>query len=249
MIEQRTLELIHAELDGELDAAERLELQQRIDADPEAGAMQAQLAKMAHALGRLPPVAPPAGLQQQILQATRPSAKVLPFRERRQQFVRYAMALAAGMIIATVGIGFSGGSHLALDSDQLVGTIGGRSDAPAAPTSQVALQAPGLTGSVGLAQVDGRWQLVFDLSSDQPVTVTAAYADAAFRLGGYTQQDPGVGLFSATPGRVDFVNQGTQHLALFLQPGAGGPVRISFAGQGRLPSEAVLEVPAQGQAP
>lgn len=248
MIEQRILELIHADLDGELDAAARSELQQALHADPEAQALHAQLAKMAGALGRMPPVAPPAGLQQQILQATRPSAKVLPFRERRQQFVRYAMALAAGMIIATVGIGFSGGSRLGLDPDQLVGTIGGRDDAPAAPASKIALQAPGLTGTVGLGEVDGRWQLVFDLSSEQPVTVTAAYADAAFRLGGYTQQDPGVGSFSATPGRIDFVNQGTQHLALFLEPGAGGRVRISFAGQGTLPAEAVLDVPAQGQA-
>jgi hypothetical protein len=248
MIEARTLELIHADLDGELDADARAELQRRLDADPQARAQHGQLLKMAGALGRMAPETPPAELEQQILQALRPAAKVLPFRERRVQFVRYAMALAAGMIIAAVGIGFAGGSRTAFDPNELVGTMGGPASAPPIAASVVKLQAPELGGSVGLSQAGGRWLLVFDLDSEQPVKVTAAYSDAAFRLNGYAQGDSGVGEFRSSPGRVEFVNQGSQRLALFLEPGAGGPVRISFEGQGRVLQEAVLDVPRQEQA-
>lgn len=247
MIEQRTLDLIHAELDGELHVGDLAELQLRLESDPEARAMRDHLGAIAGALGRMPPVAPPAGLQEQILQATRPAAKVLPFRNRRTQFVRYTMALAAGVALAAVGIQFSGNSGYSLEADQLVGTIGGQASAPGQAVSEVALQAADLKGSVGLTPDAGRWQLVFELASRQPVTVTAAYAEAAFRLNGYSGGDPAAAAISATPGHIEFVNQGEQRLVLFLEPGAGGPVRISFEGQGKLLQEAVLDVP--GQAP
>ena len=245
MIEQRTLDLIHAELDGELHVGDLAELQRRLEADPEAQAMSDHLGKISGALARMTPVAPPAGLQQQILQATRPAAKVLPFRDRRVQFVRYTMALAAGIAIAVVGIQFTGSSGPGLDADQLVGTIGGKAGATQPSGAEVTLQAPDLKGSVGLSSDDGRWALVFDTASEQPVKVTAAYAEAAFRLKGYAPDGPGAGAVSATPGLIEFVNQGSQRRVLFLEPGAGGAVRISFEGQGKLLQEAVLDVPAQ----
>lgn len=247
MIEQRTLDLIHAELDGELHVGDLAELQLRLESDPEARAMREHLGAIAGALGRMPSVAPPAGLQDQILQATRPSADLLPFRNRRTQFVRYTMALAAGLALAAVGIQFSGNSGAGMDADQLVGTIGGQASAPDQAVAEVALQAADLQGSVGLSPDDGRWRLVFELASKQPVTVTAAYAEAAFRLNGHAGGGSGAEAIKATPGHIEFVNQGEQRLVLFLEPGAGGPVRISFEGQGKLLQEAVLDVP--GQAP
>ena len=245
MIEQRTLDLIHAELDGELHVGDLAELQLRLESDPEARAMREHLVTIAGALGRMPPVAPPAGLQEQILRATRPAANVLPFRSRRTHFVRYTMALAAGVAIAAVGIQFSGNSLTGLDTGQLVGTIGGQAGTPDPALAEVALQAADLTGSVGLSPDEGRWQLVFELASRQPVTVTAAYAEAAFRLDGIAGGDSGAGAVKATPGHIEFVNRGEQRLVLFLEPGAGGPVRISFEGQGKLLQEAVLDVPGQ----
>ena len=245
MIDERTLELIHAELDAEIDAGDLAELQRRLASDPEASAMREHLAKVAGALGRMPPVMPPAGLQQQILQATRPTAKVVPFPDRRVRFVRYTMALAAGTIIAAVGIGFTGASRVGFDSGQLVGTMGRPAAEPVSTGAEIKLQAPDLKGSVALSPVDGRLLLLFNLASEQPVKVTAAYAEAAFRLQQQAPSDSGVGAYRATPGHIEFVNQGTQRLALMLDPEAGGPVRISFEGQGRVLQEAVLDVPAQ----
>jgi anti-sigma factor RsiW len=245
MIEQRTLELINADLDGELDAGERAELQRRLDSDPEARNMSEQLARIAGSLGRLQPEAPPAGLQGQILQAIQPTAKVLPFRSRTPQYVRYTMALAAGIAIAVVGIQFSGMSGASLEADQVVGTIGRQAVTPSPMVSQIALQAAGLKGSVGLSPDQGGWQLVFDIASDQPVTVTATYADTAFSLNAYAPENAGAGTVSATPGRIQFVSKGAQRQVLVLAPGAGGLVRITIEGQGTLLQEAVLAVPGQ----
>ncbi len=223
MIEQRTLDLINAEIDGELHVGDLAELQARLDADPEARAMREQLARIAGSLGRMATVAPPADLQEQILRVTHPVARVLPFRDRRTQFVRYTMALAAGIALVAVGIQFSGSSGPALDAGQLVGTIGGNAAAPEPMVAEIALRASGLQGSVGLSPGDDGWLLVFDLASEQPVKVRA------------------------TPGGIEFMSQGTQRRALALAPGVEGPVRISFEGQGKLLQEAVLDVP--GQAP
>jgi len=219
MIEQRTLDLIHAELDGELHVGDLAELQRRLEIDPEARAMHEQLARMAGSLGRLAPEAPPADLQQRILEATRPVAKVLPFRDRRAQFVRYTMALAAGIAIAAVGIRFAGTSGPGLEADQLVGTMGWKAVEPETMVSEIALRASGLKGSVGLSPGEDGWLLVFDLASEQPVKV------------------------STMPGGIEFMSQGAHRRVLALAPGVEGPLRISFEGQGKLLQEAVVEVP------
>ena len=63
-IDPRTLELIHAELDDELDAAGRAELAARLAANPQARLQRDQWQRMAYSLARLAPVEPPAGLHQ-----------------------------------------------------------------------------------------------------------------------------------------------------------------------------------------
>jgi RNA polymerase sigma factor (sigma-70 family) len=60
-IDPRTLELIHAELDDELDPAAREELFARLAADAEAREARDQMQRMAQSLARLAPVEPPVG--------------------------------------------------------------------------------------------------------------------------------------------------------------------------------------------
>ena len=129
----------------------------------------------------------------------------------------------------------------------VVATMGREANSPAPASSRVELQTPELNGTVQLSRAGERWLLVFDLDSGQPVTVSASYPDAAFRLTGYAQGDSGVASFAATPGRIAFENRGTQRLALFLQPGSGGPVRLRFEGGGKLLQEALIAVPASHQ--
>jgi hypothetical protein len=244
MIDPLLLELINLQLDGELDADDRAELQRGLESDPEALAMSEQLNRIADSLGRMAPESPPVGLHERIVKAVQPKATVLPFRERRtRQYVRYTMALAAGIAIAAVGLQFSGSSIPGLQTDQLVGTIGGQANVSGPVFAEVAVQAPGLTGSVGITPDNGRWLLVVNIASEQPVTVMASHADAAFGLKAYALENSSTGAMSTTPGRIEFVSQGAQRQVLVLAPDAGGPIRIRFEAQGKLLQEAVLDVP------
>lgn len=244
--DERTLELIHAELDGELAGATQIELDQRLEADPQARALRDQLGRMAGSLGRMESVVPPE-LHLQLLQATRPRARIISSRERRAQIARYGLALAAGMVFAVVGLTLTERSRSSFDPRELAGTMGREAAHPLAAVASRQLQGNQLSGSVALSPAEGHWLLVFDLSSRAPVAVSATYEDAAFRLNGYAQGDAGVSSFSASPGRVGFVNQGEQRLALFLEPGSGGPVKLRFESAGRLLDQAVLQVPGKGR--
>ena len=247
MVDERTLELIHAELDGELDADDRTDLLRRLEADPDARALREQLGRIAGALGCMAPVSQPVELHQQLLQVTRRSARVISFRERRAQIVRYGLAMAAGMAFAVIGLSLTESGRPTFDPHELAGTMGRQAARPAGAVATQRVAAAELNGSIALSPAADRWLLLFDLDSGQPVTVRVTYDAAAFRLNGHAQADSGVSSFSATPGRVGFVNQGAQRLVLFLEPGTGGPVRVRFEGAGKLLEEAVLEVPGKGR--
>lgn len=249
MTDERTLELIHAGLDGELAASDRSDLLRRLEADPDAYALHQQLGQIAGALSRLPLMAQPPELHQRVLQATRRSAHVISSRERRAQIVRYGLAMAAGMVLAVVGLSLTETGRPTFDPIELAGTMGRQATHPTKAVATRQVVAPDLNGSIALSPAAGRWLLIFDLDSAQPVTVSATYEAAAFRLNGLAQVDSGVSSFTATPGRFGFVIQGAQRLVLFLDPDAGGPVRVSFKSAGNVVEEAVIDIPGKGRVP
>lgn len=251
MIDERTLELIHAELDDELDAEGRAELRERLQASPEATALRAEMLRMSDALGRVPVIAPPPALHAQLLRPLRgDSAKVIPFPSRQAQIIRYSLAFAAGMLLAMVGLSVLEHPRSAFDPGQLVGTMGRElAEPPGQVLAQARLDLPEVAGEVSLRPAEGQWLLLFDLDSAQPVEVSAAYDEAAFRLSGYAQGDTGVASFSAEPGRVGFTNAGAQRLALFLQPRSGGPIRVRLVQSGRVLRETTLDPSAAGSRP
>lgn len=246
MVDERTLELIHAEIDGELDAIGRAELERRLQGAPEARALRDELGRISGSLDRLPEITPPDDLSARILSATpRPTATVVPFPRRATPIVRYSLAFAAGLMVAAIGWSTIQNERPTFDPNQLVGTMGRQAQHPAgAAVATVLAATPEIRGTVTLRPADGAWLLLFDLDSAQPVTVSAAYGPRSFRLAGYAQGDSGVASFNAAPGRIGFVNQGAQRLALFLQPQAGGPVRVRFEASGRVLQDAAIEVPA-----
>ncbi len=244
-IDPRTLELIHAELDGELDAIARAELEQRLESDPLARVQREQLQRMSASLARLPVVEPPAGLRQR-WSGPRPvaSAAVKPSSVARisaqRRWIRPAIGLAAGALAVAIALQWSGVANIEQDTRQMVGTLGG---APVTGAQSVDLRAEGLTGSVALAPASAGWDLMFKLDSAGPVAVSATYEPAALRLMGY---EGGSGQpVSASPGKIAFASSGEQHLNLHLQPEEGGQVRIRIQGQEGAVQDLAIAVPAK----
>ena len=69
---ERSLELIHGEIDGRISAREQEELRALLDADPKLREIRSELQKLAQSLGQVQPLDPPAGLRARILNAIRP---------------------------------------------------------------------------------------------------------------------------------------------------------------------------------
>ena len=243
-IDPRTLELIHAELDDELDSAGRAELAARLSADPQARIQREQLHRMAHSLARLAPVEPPVGLRQRWQPQNPVTPLASPRRLPRSRWVGRGLAIAAATLAVALGLSQTDIGRQAMDSSQVVGTIGGSPAVGAQPAHVLPLQAEGLSGTVALQAGEAGWDLVFDLNTVDPISVSATYDPTALRLEGYARAGSGDRSFNASPGKVEFVNQGTQHLSLHLHPGEGGQVRIRFEGQEGTLQDLAITIPA-----
>lgn len=239
-VDPRTLELIQAELDGELDAAGQAELSARLADDAEARVQREQLQRMAQTLSQLAPVEPPAGLSQRWQSARAVAPVTLRQPARRRWIGRGGLAMAAATLLCALALGLSDMGRQQLDSRDLVGTLG--PDAGAGRTVPVELD--GVRGSIALASGASGWDLVFDLDSAEPVAVSANYDPAALRWDGYSHTGAGDVAVDASPGKIAFVNQGVQHLVLHLRPGTGGQVLIRFQDQSGSAQELAISVPA-----
>ena len=85
MIEDRHIELINAELDGELTTAERAELSRLLLANPEARALRVELSRLSGALEQLESVAPPSELATSVLSSLSMRRSSAPACEARRR--------------------------------------------------------------------------------------------------------------------------------------------------------------------
>jgi len=196
------LALIHAEIDGELDAHQRGELARRLLADPEVRTLREDLRRLCAALDAVADVEPPPRLRESILAALPQST---PIRERSRwptPRIRYAavilLVLAAGTVVYETVHG------LKPSTSEVVGTIG-----PAGETTildAVRLDRGRVTGRVSLYRDRTGLGLKFELSASAPVDVLIAGDGRTLRVEGVGRQDkpaqgkPGGALTVGLPG-------------------------------------------------
>jgi anti-sigma factor RsiW len=172
------LELIHAEMDGELDPAQRAELARRLLADPETRALREDLRRLCTALDGLAQTEPPAQLRQSILAALpRPSPKRrgLPASAWRYAAV-IAGVLAAGGILTEMLRGPTP------DTSEVAGTL---ALAPAATlVDSVRLESGSVSGSVSLYRDRAALALKFEVTAVAPLAVVIASEGHTIRVTG-----------------------------------------------------------------
>ena len=104
MIDERIQSLIHQDVDGELDAGAREELQRVLEHSPEARAYRADVQALSEFLRRVPEHEPPAGMRPGIVGAVRLPRRAGSMRgsgfTRLPGFLRYGFAGAAGLVLA-----------------------------------------------------------------------------------------------------------------------------------------------------
>ncbi len=234
MLDEKTIELIQADVDGELPAQYRAELSRCLLANPEARALRDELERLCRVLARVPAADPPAGLRASILSASGLPAGAGGLRRFRAPagLFRLAAAFAGGLIAGGLVLQAAVDGRPGLDISQVAGTMVSQDPvATSAPVDTLEVSLEPVSGAVSLFRSPGMRVVEFDLSARQPVEVVVTYdGGRQARFSGFGQ-----------PGAA-----GTQRYALVLDgPGqAGSPVGLRFYASGTLIHEDALAVPA-----
>lgn len=225
MLEQRTLELINAEIDGALRADEKAELDAILESSAEARAMKAELQKLSNLMGSLPEQMPPEQLTGQILAQVRLPNNRPAFSLRALmaslQPARVGLAFAAGLLV-TVGVyELSPGHRADVDPARVVGTMVLNPEAQDFDQADsVAISGSGVSGTVTLSAVGKLQVLSFDLESTDATEIAISLSEAGLSFGGIAHvAASGVttdGSYEVSGGTLRVVNQGHQAFSVFL---------------------------------
>ena len=230
-IDPHIVELINADIDGEISAAEKQELDALLADNPEAQAMRAELSGLAASLDALPDLNPPPHLRHTIM-ASAPNTRQERGGMLQALFAapafRYAATFAAGAILTLSLVSSDRASDRAFnDVTGLVGTIS--AEVPAGPGIQTTeITQPEVAGRVSLRSSGEILIVDFDLVSRGPVDIVASYADQSVWFNGFAQlESPGAAI-SAESGRVTMQIDGKRRYALFLRNGGDRDIEINL---------------------
>ena len=223
MIQERHVELIHAELDGELTSEQRAELSRVLLANPEARALRDQLARLFGAVARLELTDPPPELSGSVLSAL--GAKLRPgaaHSARRTWYTapafRYAAVFVGGLLASAVLLAPGARHSAGPDVSELVGTIGGHGAAGRGSTiDRVTLDLTQVSGAVNSYQLDDQLVVELDLTAREPIELVATHAGQTVHFSLGSRPD-------ATPERVIWLPAG--------KPQAGPDVELKVYGGG-----------------
>jgi hypothetical protein len=205
---ERGIELVHAEIDGELHGMEKAELGRLLLADPSLRVMRQELRGTCAAIDAVPLEEPPPGLHQSVMEslpASQPECAdrdVHPVRRRLSgPTLRYAAAFAGGLLVSALAFQFGVRPEL-LDPRELSGTIA----AVTADPSRLELHLDEVSGTVRLEGPAAAPVVVAELAASRPVQVIARLGGEQLRLEGFVaaQQGGRQGLraaFATRPGR------------------------------------------------
>jgi hypothetical protein len=235
MIEDRHIELIHAELDGELTSEQRAELSRVLLANPEARALRDELNRLFGALAQLEDAAPPRELHASVLNAI--DAQMRPAQSVRRSWYtgpafRYAAVFVGGLLASVILLGPGARQADGPDVSELVGTIGGQHAAGrGAPIDRVKLDLAQVSGAVNSYQLEGQLVVELDLKASEPIEVVATHGGQTVHFSLGSRPD-------AVPERVIWLPTG--------KPQAEPAVQIEVYGGGKLLHRDSLRAPRGG---
>jgi hypothetical protein len=181
--EPRQLALIHAEIDGELNAEQRAELARYLLADPEVRAVRDDLRRLCTALEGLAPVEPPERLRESIL-----AALPQPSRQQHHSFAprwRYAAAIAGLLAVGVVAVMNLKGPQTA--TTDATGTMASVHTSTVLDT--VRLDHGPVSGRVSLYRDPKGLSLEIELSANAPVDVLISSNGRLLRVNGLGNPD------------------------------------------------------------
>jgi anti-sigma factor RsiW len=169
LMNDRTIELINAEIDGVLTGPDRAELNRLLLADPAIRELRGQLRQTCAALDAIAPADVPSDLHVSIMAALPGNPghfdELAHTGRYGKPVLRYAAAFAGGLLVSALAFHFSGTGSPGLGTHELAGTL--------APASVHTVR-------IDLPQVKG--QVALDGSAEAPLVVTRLAATAPVQL-------------------------------------------------------------------
>ena len=197
MTDQRTLELVGAAADGELNTSEIAELEQLLESSAEARKFQAELAEMDSLLGAVPAMEPPDSLHTQIVNCI-----TLPQKKADTSFLgwlrspwfmpalRYGLATAAGLLLAASFYESQSMFPSNSDFDDLVGTMApNRVVAEADIVDTFDFRSDGLKSLVQLQRRNNDLYLDIQIDADAALDISVDMSSTGVRPGALAQLD------------------------------------------------------------
>ena len=246
-IEPKYFELIQAEIDGEIDAAGKAELETFLADSEEGRAVYEELETLCRSLDGMPSLDPPPHLRHVLLNQAPVKAAPRPAPGLLQR-------LFSGPLLGYVGV-FAAGVTLTLalvDSDQiskgafddvtgLVGTIAD-SDFIVPEHGTISVDESEVAGTVTLRSTGPILIVDFDLSAKQPVKIVAGYSDRTIWFNGFAQLESTGTSIAAETGAVTVEMDGKRRYAVYLNnPGIRpATIDLQFMANGEVIHEAQL---------
>ena len=221
MLSEREIYLINADIDGELGAGEKDELDAILESSLEARAMRSELQRLANLLDAVPAAQPPPKLAGRILDTLAPEPKrarflmdlLTPFRP-----VPVGLAFAAGLLLSISMYHGEDSAVRITDTENLTGTMLARPGEPGTPLDSFVLREPGLSGVVALRSGQDEWVLEIDLESTGPTEITIALESAGLGFGGISVAKPKsaemAGFYEFANGTLRVVSESMQTLSV-----------------------------------
>ena len=252
-IDQKHIDLINADIDGEIGGAEKAELESYLEQNAEGRALQAELLAFCASLENLEAEDPPPHMRHVIMNSVAPERTTKPgvpgFLRTliATPAVTYAVTFAAGVFLTLSLVNSSQISSRAFDDmTGLVGTVAEPIDAETAAV--VAVDKSNIAGTVSLRSTGSILILDFDLVAVDPIQIEADYSDRTIWFNGFAQLESSGTTVSAESGHVTLGMEGKRRYAVYLQNEGDRKttVNLRFKADGEVVHEASLEyVPAR----
>ena len=249
-IDPRTTELVNADIDGELSADERAELDELLADDREARHFRDELGAVCDALDAVPDEEPPPHLKHVIMNSIKSPAQRRPAAETSRSTetfvdslfashrVRYALSFALGVVLAfTFAVSDQASQRAFHDVTDLVGTI----SLPETPTGfsdvdTIRLTMNEIAGTIDLHRAGSILILDFDLVSQGPMDIVAVFGNPDIWFNGFAQLENEGTSIAAETGQVTLRMEGQRRYAVYLRNSSqsAATIQLSFYSDGRL---------------
>lgn len=252
-IDPKIVELINADIDGEISPADKDTLEAMMAESPEAQAMHAELSGLSSSMDDLPDLDAPPYLIHTIM-AEIPKTETQGHGDfLRGLFaapaLRYAAMFVAGSVLTLSLVNSDQVSERAFtDVTGLVGTIS--SEVPVGPGIQtMQIDRTDVAGHITLRSSGPLLIVDFDLVSNGPIDIVASYSDQSVWFNGFAQlESPGASI-SAESGRISMKIEGKRRYALYLHNAGDRDISINlrFMSDGEIVYDTDIQYAQPGQ--